>query len=273
MNHRDARELLDEFLDGALGAEARWRVTEHLAECPDCRTQVAARARLRGVVRERLTAVEPAPGLSMRLTSALAAESITPPPATQKMRSPLPVRWVVFVAPVLAALWLLVAVGMPAARSDEDLTRELVATHTLFAHDESMLDVAGDDRVVAAWFRDAAGLQVSARPLDGYTLVGGRLIAFEGRPVAQLVYEGSPEGVYVSLLEFQHDNRNPVQRALGALGDQGRVAFVQQGAMSLATWISGDEHVALVGMVPSEELRRLVNDLSAPADGIPAPGA
>lgn len=273
MNHHDARELLDEFLDGALGAEARWRVTEHLAECADCRTQVATRARLRGVVRERLTAVEPAPGLSMRLTSALASASITPPPGVQKARSPLPVRLVVFVAPVLAALWLLVAVGIPAARSDEVLTRELVATHTLFAHDESLLDVAGDERVVAAWFRDAAGLQVSARSLDGYTLVGGRLITFEGRPVAQLVYEGSLEGVYVSLLEFRHDHRNPVQRALGELGDQGHVAFVQQGAVSLATWISGDERVAVVGTVPPEELRRLVTDLSAPLDGVPAPVA
>jgi anti-sigma factor RsiW len=264
MNHRDARELLDEFLDGALGAEARWRVTEHLAECPDCRARVATQARLRGVVRERLTAVEPAPGLSMRLTSALASEVMTPSPVIQKARSPLPVRWVVLVAPILAALWLLVAVGIPAARSDDDLTRELVVTHTLFAHDESMLDVAGDERVVSAWFRDAAGLQVSARSLTGYTLVGGRLITFEGRPVAQLVYEGSPEGVYVSLLEFQRDNRNLVQRALGELGDHGHVSFVQQGAMSLATWFSGDEHVALVGTVPSEELRRLVNDLSAP---------
>lgn len=273
MNHRDAQELLDEFLDGALGAEARWRVAEHLADCPECRAQVATQARLRGVVRERLTAVEPPPGLSSRLTSALAVEAVTPPLVIPKARPPLPVRLVVVVAPVLAALWLLVVFAMPATRADDALTRELVATHTLFAHDESLLDVAGDAHVVAAWFRDAAGLQVSAPSLAGYRLVGGRLIAFEGRPVAQLVYEGSPDGVYVSLLEFRRDPRNPLQRAFGALGDDGQVAFVQQGELALATWVSGDARVALVGLVPAEELHRLVNDLSAPLDGLPAPAA
>ena len=59
---------------------------------------------------------------------------------------------------------------------------KLVATHALFAHDESLLDVVGDAAAVSAWFRDAAGFQVSAPQLDGYTLVGGRLIALDGQP-------------------------------------------------------------------------------------------
>ena len=33
--------------------------------------------------------------------------------------------------------------------------------------------------------------------------------------------------------------------------------------MSLATWVSGEERVALIGMVPSDELRRLAGDLAA----------
>jgi anti-sigma factor RsiW len=258
MTHRDAWELLDEFLDGALGAEARWQVAAHLAECPICRTQVATQARLRGVVRERLTAVEPPPGLSMRLTAALATEAVAPPPVVETKRSPLPGRLVAFVGPALAALWLVIALAIPAARSDADLTQELVTTHALFAHDESLFDVAGNGPVVAAWFRDAAGLQVSAPPLDGYTLVGGRLIALDGRPVAQLVYEGRPEGVYLSLLQFQHSTR-----ALVPLTRDDGVAFSQQGPVSLATWMAGDERVALVGTVPSDELRRVADNLAA----------
>jgi anti-sigma factor RsiW len=264
MTHRDAWELLDEFLDGALGAEARWQVAAHLAECPICRTHVATQARLRGMVRERLTAVAPPPGLSMRLTAALSTEAIAPTPVVQTRRLPLPVRLVALVGPVLAALWLVIALAIPAARSDGDLTRELVATHVLFAHDESMLDVAGDGPVVAAWFRDAAGLQVSAPPLNGYTLVGGRLIAFEGRPVAQLVYEGRSEEVYLSLLRFQHNARTLVPLPPGD-----DVAFDQQGPISLATWVSGKERVALVGMVPSDELHRLADDLAARSDTRP----
>ena len=265
MTHRDAWQLLDEFLDGALGAEARWQVAAHLAECPICQTQVAAQTRLRGVVRERLMAVEPPPGLSTRLTAALNAEAVGPTPGVQTRRSALPVRLVAFVGPALAALLLMIAIAIPAARAEGDLTRELVATHVLFAHDESLFDVAGDGSVVSAWFRDAVGLQVSAPPLDGYTLVGGRLIAIDGRPVAQLVYEGKPEGVYVSLLQFQHTTPNLIALPVGH-----GVTFDRQGPMSLATWVAGDERVALIGTVPSDELRRLVSDLSEQSETTPA---
>ena len=258
MNHHDAWEILDEFLDGALGAEARWQVAAHLAGCPICRSYVATQARLRGVVRERLMAVEPPPGLSMRLTAALTTEAIKPTPVNQNARSPLSIRLVAFIGPALAALWLVIAFAKPVVRPDGDLTRELVATHVLFAHDESMLDVVGDGPVVAAWFRDAAGLQVSAPPLDGYTLVGGRLIAFEGRPVAQLVYEGRSEEVYLSLLRFQYNARTLVPLPPGD-----DVTFDQQGPISLATWVSGAERVALAGMVPPDELHRLADDLAA----------
>ena len=78
MTHHDAWELLDEFLDGALAADARWAVAAHLEECAVCRTQVATQARLRGLVRERLTAIEPPPGLTTRLASALATEAMSP---------------------------------------------------------------------------------------------------------------------------------------------------------------------------------------------------
>ena len=268
MTHRDAWELLDEFLDGALGAEVRWQVAAHLTECSICQTQVAAQARLRGVVRERLIAVEPPPGLSMRLTTALASEAVAPTPVARTRWSPLPGRLVAFVGPALAALLLMIAIAIPAARSAGDLTRTLVATHTLFAHDESLFDVAGDGSVVTTWFQDAAGLQVSAPPLDGYTLVGGRLIAIDGRPAAQLVYEGKPEGVYLSLLQFQHDTANLLPLPLGH-----DVVFEQQGPTSLATWVSGDERVALIGTVPSDELRRLASDLSGQSEITTAPEA
>jgi anti-sigma factor RsiW len=268
MTHRDAWELLDEFLDGALGAEARWQVAAHLADCPICQTHVAAQTRLRGVVRERLMAVEPPPGLSMRLTAALTSEAVEPTPAAQTSWSALPVRLVAVVGPALAALWLMIAIAIPAARAEGDLTRELVATHILFAHDDSLFDVAGDGSVVTAWFRDAAGLQVSAPPLDGYTLVGGRLIAIDGRPVAQLVYEGKSEGVYLSLLQFQHNTANLIPLPLGH-----DVAFDQQGPTSLATWVAGDERVALIGTVPSDELRRLARDLRERSEFAPAPMA
>ena len=257
MTHQVVSAQLDEFLDGSLAADARWKVAAHLDECAVCREYIGAQARLRGLVRERLAAVEPPPGLSARLSSALAAEAIAPPPVARRPRFVVPIRLVAVLGSTLAALWLLVAVAVPAARFGADLTTDLIATHTLFAHDESLFDVAGDAPVVTAWFRDAVGLQVSAPDIDHYTLVGGRLIALDGRPVAQLVYEGEPEGVYLSLLQFKHAGVS-----LGPIDLGNGIALGQNGPTTSVIWTAGEDHIALIGTAPAAELRRLAGDLA-----------
>ena len=257
MTHQDVWPQLDEFLDGALAADARWTVAAHLDECAVCRKHVATQARLRGFVREHLTALEPPPDLSARLSSVIAAEALVSEAVASRPRLPVPIRLVALLGPALAALWLVVALAVPAARSNADLTRELVAAHTLFAHDESLLDIAGDPATVTTWFRDAAGLQVSAREFDHYTLVGGRLITLKGSPVAQLVYERKPDEVYLSLLQFTHNGTDP-----NPLGLRNGFALSQEGAMSLVTWSAGEDRVTLIAAVPGDELRRLAEDLS-----------
>jgi anti-sigma factor RsiW len=257
MTHHDVWAQLDEFLDGALAADARWTVAAHLDECTVCRNYVATQARLRGVVRERLMAVEPPPGLSARLSAALADEVVAPSADALGSRKTFPIRLVALLGPALAALWLVVALAVPAARSSADLTRELVATHMLFAHDESLLDIAGDPATVTTWFRDTMGLQVSAPELDNYTLVGGRLITLKGRPVAQLVYEGTPDEVYLSLLQFTDNGTDP-----NLMGLRNGFALSQEGPVSLVTWTAGEDRAALIGAVPVDELRRLAGDLA-----------
>src|SRR5829696_730663 len=257
MTHRDVWEMLDQFLDGALAADARWAVAAHLDECAVCRAQVATQARLRGMVRERLTVVAPPPGLRGRLSSALAAEAVAPRADARGPQSTFPIRLVVLLGPALAALWLVVALAVPAVRSGADLTRELAATHRLFAHDESLLDIAGDAATVSTWFRDTAGLQVSAPELDTYTLVGARLISLKGRPVAQLVYEGKPDEVYLSLVQFTDNGIDP-----NPMGLRNGFALSQEGPMSLVTWIAGEDRVVLIAAVPMDELRRLTEDLA-----------
>ena len=183
---------------------------------------------------------------------------MAPNAAAHEPRQPILTRLGALLGPALAALWLLVALAIPAARSSADLTGELIATHTLFAHDESLLDVAGDAPTVSTWFRDAAGLQVSAPELDDYTLVGGRLIALDGRAVAQLVYEGEPDDVYLSLLQFKHAGMT-----LGPLQLSNGFALGQEGPTSSVIWTTGEDRVALIGAVPADELRRLAGDLAS----------
>src|SRR5829696_10129651 len=101
MTHRDVWAMLDQFLDGALAADARWAVAAHLDECAVCGTQVATQARLRGMVRERLAAVEPPPGLRGRLSSALTAEAVAPSTDALESWSTFPIRLVALLGPAL----------------------------------------------------------------------------------------------------------------------------------------------------------------------------
>ena len=81
-------------------------------------------------------------------------------------------------------------------------------------------------------------------------------------PVAQLVYEGKPDEVYLSLLRFKHNGTD-----LGQMALSDGFALDQQGTTSLVTWIAGEDRVALIGAVPASELRRLAGELAMRSDG------
>lgn len=265
MNHHDAWSMLEEYLDGALTTDARWAVTAHLDDCPICRKHLATQARLRGVVRSHLSDIEPPPGLSHRLRSAVNAEAanVAPAPAAS-WPVPFVLRLAALLGPALVALWLLARVAVPTAGAPADMQTNLVLSHGLFAHDESLLDVKGGTETVSSWFRTTAGLAVSPPTMTGYELIGGRLLVLAGQPVAQLVYESEPDDTYLSLLHFKDRTSDglPVRTT-------DAVTVGQQGTMSFATWSTGEDRAALVGALPVADVRRLAEELAnSPADGV-----
>lgn len=255
MSHRDAWMLLDQFLDGALPARERWAVAAHFNDCPACRGYVAEQARLRGIVREHLDSPEPPPEMTQRLRTALAMEGAIRP-AARPVR-PLPVRGLRLAAllgPAAAALWLFTAIGSPFADAPTPRASELAAVHSLFAQDESLLDVIGDGEAVRRWFRDGVGLEIATPALAGYELVGSRLIVLNGKPAAQLVYESSPGDSYLSLLQYQSEVPGASQyfSSLSAT----------TGPMSIVTWDDHRQSSALVAALPDAELRRIAAGLA-----------
>lgn len=258
MNHRDAWELLDAYLDGALPAAERWGIAAHLEACADCRRYLAEQARIRGAVREELMAVETPPGLADRLRAQLAAEAAAPTRPRLVWDGSTALRVAATLGPALAAVWLFMLVSTGAGLPQSTLASELVGTHALFAHDETLLDVTGDAQHVEAWFHEKAGLTVSVPELDGFEFVGGRLITLDGKPVAQLVYEKQPGDIYLSLLRFR-DGEQPPARMAG-----------QTGQISTVLWPVDGEQAALVGALPEAELDRLAGTLRAWAGGVPA---
>ena len=256
MNHQDAWKLLDDYLDCALPAEARWRLTIHLEDCPCCRKQLAAQARLRGEVRDTLVAVEPPPGLSHRLRAALAAEAPAPTPRMVAWPPPLAMQIAALLGPALVAVLLLARLGAPLASTQVEPGITAAVSHALFAQDEDHLDVEGDAAAVTAWFRDEIGVSTSAPELDGYELLGARMIVLAEKPVAQLVYESEDE-VYLSLVRVDARSGWRHSDDLGA-----EPTLLHYGTLPVVTWVSGTERNALMGEAPSEELLALAQELA-----------
>jgi anti-sigma factor RsiW len=128
---------------------------------------------------------------------------------------------------------------------------ELATSHAVFAQDESLLDVMGDSATVSSWFRDHAGIAVTAPPLADFTLVGGRLIVLHGNPVAQLVYESEADERYLSLLSYPDTVAEPEPLTLE-----------QRDGMAIATWPLPGKRATLLGEVSEAELRTLVESLA-----------
>jgi anti-sigma factor RsiW len=258
MNHREAWELLDAYLDGSLPAAQRWGIAAHLEACAECRRYLAEQARIRGAVREELMAVEIPPDLTGRLRAALAAEAAAPPRPRLVWDGPTALRIAATLGPALAAVWLFMLVSTGSGLPQTALASELAGTHALFAHDETLFDVTGDAQHVTSWFHEKAGLSVTAPELAGFELAGGRLITIDGKPVAQLVYEKQPGDIYLSLMRFR-DGEQPPRRMTG-----------QTGQISTVMWPADGEQAALVGALPEAELDRLAGTLSAWSTGVPA---
>src|SRR4051794_37478852 len=206
MKHRDAWARLDAFLDGELPAPERWALATNLSGCADCQVYVDNQAAFGRTVRERLTdvAVPPVPG--DRLKASIASESVVPAREPAQLRtSPVLLRLVAVLGPVLVGLWLLARLIAPGSVAEVpgDLQAQMTVTHLLYAQDTSKLDVAGDATVVSDWFRNKGGLIVSVPTLQGFLLRGGRLVLLDGDPAAQLVYQADPGGAYLSLLRFE----------------------------------------------------------------------
>lgn len=258
MNHQDAWSRLDDYVDGALTAVERWGVTIHLEDCPCCRKQLATQARMREEVRGTLAAVEPPPGLSYRLHAALAEEA--PPPSTSRVAAwppPLAMQVAALLGPALVAVLLLARLGAPLASNQVELGVAAAVSHALFAQDENHLDIEGDAGAVSDWFRDEIGLPIAAPELDGFELLGARMIVLAGKPVAQLVYESEDE-VYVSLVRVDAGSGWQHSEELGA-----EPTLLRYGTLPLVTWTSGTERSALMGEAPADELLALAKGLAS----------
>jgi anti-sigma factor RsiW len=249
--------LLDLYLDGALDAERRIEISDHLNGCSMCADYVANGEALRTAVQTRLRSVQPPSDLIDSIRTAVASVP-APPPAVRRSRRARPLLSVAAVLALLAigAILALEVLNLQTSPALE-LTAELAAAHVRFAHDDSLLEVTGDRSTVLAWFQERVGFQSAAPDVPGYELRGGRIVMFDGHPATMLVYEDESTQEYISILTFAtpFGDFSNMERA-GAF----RVGTIED--LAVAIWSDGDLYHALVGKLPQADVVRLASAAS-----------
>jgi anti-sigma factor RsiW len=242
VNHDQAWQLLDLYLDEELDAEQRWAVAEHTAECARCGDYVGEQNRVRRAVRSQLSEVSMPPELVERIRANI--ERADQMHRRQEVRRPIP-RALLFPAIAMMAL-VVVAVWWIARATDDqpgpklDLVGELAVTHATFAHDDTLLEVTGEPGMIAVWFTGRVPFPVTVPEVPGYELEGARLVIIGGRAAAQIVYEDEEARQYVSPISFEAPTR-----ALAGLTGSGSFASGMKDGIAVVVWSEGDLRHAL----------------------------
>ena len=189
MTSSETRRVISAYVDGEIDPSIAATTEIHLKECIECSREEASIRALGEALRR--------PELSFRAPARL-ADSVRSAPGrgsgSWRISRRSGVLWLGLAASFVAGMIVTRAVVFRTARAE---SRERVAQELLSAHVRSLLpnhliDVeSSDQHTVKPWF--AGKLDYSPPVADlkdrGFPLVGGRIDALEGRPIAVLVYQ------------------------------------------------------------------------------------
>jgi anti-sigma factor RsiW len=186
MNHDRAKYLLPAYADGQIGPLRRFFLGRHLAACPSCLAEMEAIHAMRTALRTNLPVHRAAPGLAMRIASALPREA---PPAV--VRRPLRLG---FAGAAMAGGFAGVALTLAVTRVSpppDRVVADVVADHVRSMMADHLTDIpTSDQHTVKPWLSARLDLSPVVKDFvaEGYPLVGGRLDYVDGHRAAAIVY-------------------------------------------------------------------------------------
>jgi anti-sigma factor RsiW len=236
-------DILQAFLDGALGDPERAAVEAALGQDAEANRRVLRLAEQRRLLHERFDPV-----------------LLEPVPARLQLRRPA---WLDYArAAAVLAVGIAIGLAMPHAfqgAPDQGLAavpavpalpERAARAHLVYAAEVRHpveVDASQQEHLVA-WLSKRLGtkLKVPVLATEGYQLLGGRLLPGPEGPVAQFMYQ-EPSGKRLTLYVSA--------RARG----EGETAFrfAQEGAVSVFYWIDGNWGYALSGEIDRAALSRV----------------
>lgn len=254
---------LQAYVDGFLPPERKAAVDAYLASHDEAAAQVAAYARQREALRQRLSAKadEPIPS-RLRIANLM----------SERRRSPWPGLATAAAAAGLLAGSVLGAAGHAwfAQRSTPMGTERIrpVAQDAIAAYRTYVVETAHPVEVGAnqethlvQWLSRRLGKPLQAPDLtgQGFRLIGGRLLPAESSPAALLMYEDAS------------GKRLTLYARPGSGDEPAAFRFEAQGDVSAFLWIDRDLSYAVTGRVDREKLLSVAEAVYKQAEAQPAP--
>lgn len=232
---------LQAYVDGELDVPDRDAVENLLAADPAVRATVEAYTRQNAALRDAFASVldEPVP-------KALLAAARRRPPTTVAS-------WM----QMAAAIGLLVIGGTSGWFADQatgpgpglTLADNAIAAHEIYSPEvKHPVEVAGDQRdQLQAWLNKRIGVAFKVPDLtdQGYTLLGGRLLAAGDKPAAQLMYEDAEK------------KRITIYLAANPVKSDAALQVDQKGPLIACYWLDGPLGFVVAGEMAKDRMMKL----------------
>jgi anti-sigma factor RsiW len=185
---------LDAYVDESLPPEELALFEEHLHGCGECAREALSRLQMKRATRAAAASFAPSAEFRLRMEAQISKGS---KPRLGKSWLPILVSACAVLVVVAVSTFVLLR---PAA---EQGVAELVDDHVATMASANPVDVISTDKhTVKPWFEGKLPFTFNLPELDNspYILVGGKLVYFEHRPGAQLLYQLRKHRISVFLL-------------------------------------------------------------------------
>jgi anti-sigma factor RsiW len=229
---------LDAYVDESCPPDERDALEQHLRTCQSCSAEALGRLQMKRAVRAAAARYTPSPKFRLRVEKGIQSK-------------PKP-RWVFRLLPwatAFAAAFLFVvipsALWMRHSIHEQSLA-QLVDMHVATLASTNPVDVVSTDRhTVKPWFQGKLPFTFNLPELENspYKLVGGRLVYFDHRPAAQLLYQLNKHELSVFIVQGS--------------GSPGTPANARENGFRIETWSRAGLHYVVVSDAGAADVHAL----------------
>jgi anti-sigma factor RsiW len=199
------QNTLDAYVDESCPPDERDAFEEHLRTCQSCSTEALGRLQMKRAIRAAASRYTPPPEFRLRIEKSIQAKQ-----KPRRISALLP--WVTAFAAALLLVVLPLALWMRHSSRDQALA-QLVDLHIATLASANPVDVVSTDRhTVKPWFQGKLPFTFNLPELENsqYKLLGGRLVYFNHRPAAQLLFELRKHELSVFIVQGNDGSVAPV---------------------------------------------------------------